>query len=167
MYLVRSFFAFAERDVRRAYIYYYDDNDSPSVHGCAGLTRKFVPKMSYWAVKQLYELLGNYRFKGIVKKSANDVFVYEFEQENNARQIIWVAWSPTGARTNEKEHYVPRETKATLSGLPSLPVKVVGMATGDGEVPQVSWEKTSSSAITLTIGESPTYIILGEGASRK
>ena len=67
-YLVRSFFAFAERDVQRAYIYYYDDNDSPSVHGCAGLTRKFVPKMSFWAVKQLYELLGDYRFKRIVQE---------------------------------------------------------------------------------------------------
>jgi hypothetical protein len=61
-YLVRSFFAFAERDVRRAYIYFYDDNDSPSVHGCAGLTRNFVPKMSFWAVKQLYGTAGRLPF---------------------------------------------------------------------------------------------------------
>src|SRR6185369_2129832 len=38
-YLVRSFLVFAERDVDRAYLYFYDDNDEPGVHACAGLTR--------------------------------------------------------------------------------------------------------------------------------
>lgn len=165
-YLVRSFFAFAERDVQRAYIYYYDDNDSPSVHGCAGLTRKFAPKMSYWAIKQLYELLGGCRFKGMVKKRPGDLFVCEFEHGSDPSRIIWVAWSPTGTRTNEKDAYVPRATKVTLSELPSLPVRVVGMATAEGEAPKVPWEEASPSAITLTIGESPTYLIMDRAASR-
>ncbi len=165
-YLVRSCFAFAGRDVQRAYIYYYDDNDSPSVHGCAGLTRNFVPKMSFWAVKQLYELLGEYRFKRIVQKSPDKLFVYEFEHGADPSRVIWVAWSPTGARTNEKDHYVPREAKATLRGLPSLPARVVGMATADGESPRPSWEKTGPSAIGLTVGESPTYIIMQRATTR-
>ena len=67
-FLVRSLFTFAERDVRRAYIYFFNDDDSPSVHGSAGLTRKFVPKPSFWAIKQLDELLGNCRFDRVVKK---------------------------------------------------------------------------------------------------
>lgn len=159
-YLVRSFFAFAERDVQRAYIYFYDDDDSPSVHGCAGLTRKFLPKMSFWAVKQLYELLGNYRLKRIVQKSAGDPSILEFQQGNDPTQVIWVAWSPTGTRTNTKDQYVARETKVTLKGLPSIPVRVIGMATRDAKAPQPVWEKTSPSSITLTLGESPTYIIM-------
>ncbi len=55
----------------------------------------------------------------------------------------WDAWSPTGARTNKKDHYLPREIKTTLNGLPSLPVQVVGMATADGEAPRPTWEKVS------------------------
>ena len=165
-YLIRSFFTFAERDIQRAYIYYYDDNDSPSVHGCAGLTRKFVPKMSFWAVKQLYELLGEYRFKRVVRKGADDLCVYEFEHGSEPDRVTWVAWSPTGTRANEKDHYMPRETKATLSGLPALPLRVVGMATTNGAVPQPSWEKTSPSSISLNIGESPTYLLMERAVSR-
>jgi hypothetical protein len=159
-YLVRSFMIFAERDVQRAYIYFFDDKDSPSVHGCAGLTRNFVPKSSFWAVKQLQQLLGNYRFKRVVKKSPNEVFAYEFAAAEPGNRTIWVAWSPTGARSNEKEHYTPRQLKITLDGLPSLPLQVVGMASSAGEAPEVRWEKAGTTAITLTIGESPTYIVM-------
>jgi hypothetical protein len=165
-YLVRSYLAFAERDVQRAYLYFFDDDDSPSFHGCAGLTRKFAPKMSFWAVKQLYEILGDYRFKRIVKNSPGDLFVYEFEHGDDPGRVVWVVWSPTGTRTNEKDHHVPRETKVTLSGLPALPVRVVGMVTADGDAPQPSWEKAGPSAITLTVGESPIYLITERTASR-
>ena len=159
-YLVRSFFAFAGRDIQRAYIYYYDDNDSPSVHGCAGLTRKFVPKQSFWAVKQLYELLGNYRFKRVVKTVPREICVHEFESGDDANHVIWAAWSPTGVRTNEKDLYVPREKKATLDGLPILPIRVFGMATAEGDAPQPFWEKAGPATITVTIGESPVYIVM-------
>ena len=49
-YLVRSLLCFAERDIERAYIYYYDDKDEPSVHASSGLTRNFQPKAAFWAV---------------------------------------------------------------------------------------------------------------------
>ena len=165
-YLVRSFFAFAERDVQRAYIYYYDDNDSPSVHGCAGLTRKFAPKMSFWAVKQVYEMLGNFRFQRVVKKSPDDLCLYEFSDGNQPNRVIWAAWSPTGTRANQKDHHVPRETKTTLTDLPSLPIRVVGMAITNGEAPQPAWEEAGPSSVTLTIGESPTYLIMERPAPR-
>ena len=98
--LVRSFLAFAECDVQHAYVCFYDDNDSPSVHGCAGLTRKFVPKMSFWAVRQLYQLLGEYRFRRIVKKGQGDLFVYEFEHGDDPKRVIWgPGRRPARART--------------------------------------------------------------------
>jgi hypothetical protein len=164
--LVRSFLVFAERDVRRAYIYYYDDNDSASVHGASGLTRKFAPKPAFWAVKQLYETLGEYRFNRIVTKKPGELFVYEFVHGNDPAQIVWVVWSPTGTRTNEKDRYTPRQVKATLSDLPALPGRVIGMATAAGEAPKTAWEKAGPTAITLTIGESPIYILIDRKASR-
>jgi hypothetical protein len=165
-YLVRSFLVFAARDVRRAYIFYYDDNDSASVHGASGLTRKFAPKPAFWAVKQLYETLGEYRFNRTVENKIGELFVYEFVHGGDSDRIVWVAWSPTGARTNEKDRYTPREVKTTLNDLPGQPLKVVGMATADGVAPNPSWEKAGPSAITLNIGESPTYIIMDRGAGK-
>jgi hypothetical protein len=159
-YLVRSFLAFSTRDVDRAYLYFYDDDDEASFHGASGLTRKFQPKMSFWAVKQLYETLGSYKFHRVVKNEAGNLFVYEFEQGDDKNKKIWVAWSPTGVKTQEKEGYRPREIKATLNGLPGKPVHVIGMATTDGQAPEPKWEQAGDAGITLTIGESPVYIVL-------
>ncbi|MHA4808065.1 cellulase family glycosylhydrolase [Flavitalea flava] len=159
-YLVRSYFAFATRDVERAYLYFYDDNDEASFHAASGLTRKFQPKMSFWAVKQLYETLGNYRFHRIIKNEAKDLFVYEFENGEDKKNKIWVAWSPTGTKTQEKEGYQPREVKVILTDLPGKPTRVAGMATTNGQAPESKWEQTGDAAITLTVGESPTYIVM-------
>lgn len=160
-YLVRSLFVFAERDVRRAYIYYYDDNDSPSVHGCAGLTRKFVPKVSYYAVRQLQQLLGDYRFGRVVKKVGGACYVYEFQHGEDAGRVIWVVWSPTGARTHEKERYRARQSRVTLGDLPGPVDRVVGMSTTDGPFPNVPYERPTNSTILLTVTESPAYVIFG------
>ena len=154
-YLVRSFFAFATRDVRRAYIYYYDDSDSPSVHGCAGLTRRFAPKPAYWAVKQLYDTLGECRFKRVVEQGGEGPRVFEFERGDNSGRLVWAAWSPTGARTDQQARHTPREIKATLSGLPARPERVDGMAVADGPAPKPAWEASGPNAITLSVGESP------------
>jgi len=159
-YLVRSFLAFAERDVQRAYIYFYDDKDSPSVHGSSGLTRHFTPKMAFWAVKQLYELLGDYRFNKVVRKVSPQVCVYEFKHGRRANSRIWVAWTPTGCRTHQKDQHRPSALTITLDGLPSAPTDVVGMATREGEVPRPTWAKAGPSAMTLMVGESPAYILM-------
>ncbi len=159
-YLVRSFLAFAERDVARAYIYYYDDDDSPSFHGSSGLTRKFVPKPSFWAVKQLYETLGECRFRRVVQHLPGELAVQEYARGDHPQQLIWVVWSPTGARTHEKDRYTPRQAKVTLKGLPALPERVIAMATTAAPPAEVVWEKAGKNAISLTVTESPAYLIL-------
>ncbi|HTI71647.1 MAG TPA: hypothetical protein VMF06_16855 [Candidatus Limnocylindria bacterium] len=166
-YLVRSFFAFAERDVQRAYIYFYDDNDSAAVHGASGLTRKFIPKPSFWAVKQLYETLGDYRFHRVVKKAAGELYVYEFEKAGEPTALIWVAWSPTGTRTNSKTPHTPREAKVTLTGLPVMPSRVVGLAVNQGAAPAATWTKAGAQSIEVTVGESPLYIVMDHVSAGK
>lgn len=158
-YLVRSFLAFAELGVQRAYLYFYNDEDEPFFHSSSGITRHFKPKTSFWALKQLYETLGDYRLKRIVKKENGDVYVYEFEHGSDLNSLIWVAWSPTGTKTNKKDTYIARIVNTTLTDLPSLPVNVMGMATSKEGAPKSPWEKTGDLAITLSINESPTYII--------
>jgi hypothetical protein len=150
-YLVRSIFAFATRDVRRAYVYYYDDTDEASVHGSAGLTRKFQPKMAFWAMKHLYETLGEYRFSRIVEQKAGNLYVYEFRHGASADQVVWVAWSPTNSG---------REQEMTLRGLPAKPAKVQRMPTQDGPAPEVEWKSTAAGEITLKVTESPVYVMM-------
>lgn len=161
-YIVRSFLAFATRDVERAYLFFFNDDNEASFHAASGLTRKFEPKMSFWAVKQLYEILGNYRFSRVVKSEAGQVFVYEFEQGDAPGNRIWVAWSPTGTKTQEKEGYQPKEALVTLQELPGKPSRVVSMATTATAASEPKWEQTDSKSITLTVGESPTFIIMNK-----
>jgi hypothetical protein len=152
-YLVRSFFLFAERPVERAYLYFYDDNDEPAFHGSAGLTRKFQPKPSYWAVRHLLATLGEYRFGRVVRQDAGDAYVYEMANGADPGLKAWVAWSPTGSG---------REQETTLKGLPRNPVKVERMPVADGEAPAAEWSPAGPGSIRLTLTESPVYILMGK-----
>ena len=165
-YIIRSLFHFAERDVDRAYIYYYDDSNEPSTHASAGLTRNFEPKMSFWAVRQLYRLLGEYCFVEIVPQTGtekNPVLVYAFRHDEDPGKVIWAVWSPTGTPSHMKDDYIPRSFIANLRNLPGTPIDVVSMSTssdeGNEEKPQ--WE-IEDSAIAVTVSESPLYIIFNE-----
>ncbi|MFY0254777.1 hypothetical protein ACDQ55_12565 [Chitinophaga sp. 30R24] len=159
-YLVRSFLLFAAMDIQRAYLFYYNDEDEASVHAASGLTRHFIPKPSFWAVKQLYETLGDYRFNRIVKKQDNDLYVYEFVHSRKPGSRMWVAWSPTGTGSQHKEGYVPKEGTVVLDQLPSPPQSIIGMATTAGVAPEIPWQRIGDSVIQLVIGESPLYIVM-------
>jgi hypothetical protein len=159
-YLVRSFLVFAARDVKRAYLYYYNDDDEAGFHAASGLTRHFNPKMSFWAVRQLYQTLGDYRFRRVVKRNAGELYIFEFEHGTDPKKLIWVAWSPTGAKTQQQQGYKPHTFTATLDNLPGMPLHVTGMATADGEAPQEPWQNKGDAAMILTIGESPVYITI-------
>lgn len=150
-YLVRSLFCFSERDVRRAYIYNFDDNDVAGVHSVSGLTRKFQPKQSFWAVKHLYETLGEYRFSRVVKKTTDDVYIYEFIHGSNPKLLAWAVWSPTGNG---------REQQMTIGGLPSKPSKVERMAVQQAPGKEVEWKSSGAKGITLKVGESPVYVMM-------
>ncbi|MCX7012852.1 MAG: hypothetical protein NTW86_09895 [Candidatus Sumerlaeota bacterium] len=150
-YLVRSLLCFAERDIDRAYIYYYNDSDQPTVHAASGLTRNFQPKMSFWAVKHLYDMLGEYRFRQVVKKEENNLDIDEFAHGANENLLVWALWSPTG--TN-------REQRMTIEGLPGAPLKVERMATSESGPEGVEWEPIGARAIRLKVSESPIYVLM-------
>jgi hypothetical protein len=89
-YLVRALLLFSSRSVERAYIYFYNDDNEPSVHAASGLTRKFEPKPSLWAVSQLQTELGSFRFDRIVKEE-NGIHVYAFFSD--AGDERWAMWN--------------------------------------------------------------------------
>jgi hypothetical protein len=149
-WLVRSFFVFARRDVARAFIYFFDDNDTPQFHGSSGITRRFQPKESYHALAHLFKTLGDYRFSRVVKETGGDAYVYEFVNGADANKIVWAAWSPTGSgRTAELT--LPLEN-LKFQKAERMPLK-------PGDVPAVEI-KTENNALKLPLEEAPLYLFL-------
>lgn len=116
-WIVRSWLMFSSMDVQRAYLYWFNDNDKPHVHGSSGLTRskkkpadapakkpsspaeekwpEYEPKPSYWAVKHLRATLGDYRFSRKLIETPGEVFAFEYTHAQRPGDRILVAWSPT------------------------------------------------------------------------
>lgn len=97
-WIVRSWLVFASLPVQRAYLYFFNDEDEPHVHGASGLTRHFQPKPAFHAAAHLQRTLGDYRFSRVVLERPGDVLLYEFSHGTDSRRRLWVAWSPTGSQ---------------------------------------------------------------------
>jgi serine/threonine-protein kinase ATR len=93
---VRSWMQFTTLPVDRAYLYYFNDDDTPHVHGSSGLTRNFKPKPAFYAVAHLRHTLADYRFTRVVLDRTPEALIYEFTHATIPQRRIWVAWSPTG-----------------------------------------------------------------------
>jgi hypothetical protein len=152
-YLVRSLLCFSELDVQRAYIYYYDDNNVPSVHASSGITRNFEPKSSFWALKHLYTTLGKYRFNKIVRQEKDLVYVYEYLHGTDPKSAIWVLWSPTGS--NLKKTIIVSDLVGEIEDITLMP-------TNEHPLTETKWDyiDKKKKAIKLEISESPTYILM-------
>lgn len=144
-YLVRSLMLFATRDVRRAYLYFYDDKDEPSVHASSGLTRHFTPKMSYWAVSHFHQQLGDYRFANVIEQSARRC-IFEFAHRDGRRRA-WVCWLPV---EGNEEQQVEITVPFVIARAERMPV-----ASEQGE----AIEPASKGGMAgLTLSGSPLYL---------
>ncbi|HEV7301226.1 MAG TPA: carbohydrate-binding protein [Tepidisphaeraceae bacterium] len=157
-YLVRSWLEFSRMDIDRAYQFWFNDSDSPTLYGGSGLTRDFQPKESYWAVAHLQKTLGDYKFKGVVQSTNNGVHAYAYERAGDPSDVIWAVWSATGNNTS---------TTATLSGLPGSVVSAERMPLASGAAPSVSYTKPAAGQVRLTVNESPTFIRVAVDGSIK
>jgi hypothetical protein len=147
-YLVRSILVFSALPVERAYIYYFDDNDEPHMHGSSGITRNFQPKPSFYALKHLQSTLGAYHFDKVVQQKTGEVYAYEFARAGSDSDRIIVAWSPTGGG---------RSTTAKIE-LPAGYRIVRAERMPTGQDPPV--EVANPVANALPISESPLYLFL-------
>ncbi len=147
-WIVRSWLVFATMPIQRAYLYFFNDDDTPQLHGSAGLTRKFQPKPSFHAVAHLQRTLGDFRFARVVLDRAGEALVHEYTHATDPKRRIWVAWSPTGSgRTASLELPTPpgRIERAERMPLRADEDPVVTLAAGTSTVP---------------LTESPLYLFL-------
>jgi hypothetical protein len=145
-WIVRSWLVFSTLPVQRAYLYFFNDDDTPQVHGAAGLTRHFQPKPSFYAAAHLQQTLGDYRFSRAIIERAGETFLYEFAHATDPHRLIWVAWSPTGSgRTATLE--LP-QSEGVIERAERMPLKAnetatIALAPGARQIP---------------LAESPVYV---------
>jgi len=149
-WLVRSLLVFSAMPVERAYIYFFNDDDQPSLHASAGITRHFQPKPSFHALAHLQRVLGEYRFQSIVTNEPGRLRVQAYR--NDSQQIIWVVWSPTG------------DGKSFTAKLDNIPSRVVDaqrapLTEKPSASPTVTQEETGN--IQVQVNGSPLYLIFG------
>ena len=149
-WIVRSYLMFSSMDVRRAYLYFFNDEDEAQLHGASGITRHFVPKPAFYAMAHLYQTLGDYRFSRIVKQDKDDLFIFEYVNPDKPREPMWVAWSPTGTQRE-----VVRDVK-----LPGVVNRAEYMPLKGGDAELASITNDSNGMAQLPISESPLYIWL-------
>ncbi len=149
-YIVRSFLIFARMPVDRAYIYFFDDNDEPQVHGSSGLTRKFQPKPSFHAVAHLQKTLGEYRFTKVIQEKSGDVYAYDFTSADKPEKHIWAVWSPTGSN---------RTAEVSLSADPKLKLIAAEQMPLSKEPAAKIEVKTAGDKLTVPITEAPVYLM--------
>ncbi|MDR3635306.1 MAG: hypothetical protein P4L84_15995 [Isosphaeraceae bacterium] len=148
-YLVRGFLTLAELDLDRTYMFWFNDDDKPSVHASSGLTRNYRPKPSFHAMAHLYQALGDYRLRRTVVKKPGEQVVEEFAHRSDPARSIWVAWSPTGEG---------RKAKTRLERPPGKIERAERMPLAAGALEAVRWATVGEREIELEIDESPVYL---------
>lgn len=137
-WIVRSFLIFASMDIDRAYLYWFNDADKPSVHASAGLTRNYQPKPSFHAVAWLMKSLGDYRYVKTQQQNA-DAWAMEFVHETDAKRKVLAVWKPTGEAATYKLKVTPEKCER----MPLSESSAESVMAKDGKI---------------TINESPVFV---------
>jgi hypothetical protein len=141
---------FMEMGVDRAYVYFFNDDDTPQLHGSSGLTRKFVPKPAFHALAHLQSVLGDYRFSRVVGKH-HEVLAYEFISGKDPKDVVWVMWMPT-PDTNFSSKY-----DVNLEGLAFRSAERTPLSQRRQQPVEVD---ISSGVASLYIGGAPLFLRL-------
>jgi hypothetical protein len=150
-WIVRAWLIAARLGLDRAYLFFFNDDDTPHLHASSGLTRNFQPKPSYHAAVWLQRSLGDYRFMRVVREDPAEGYVYEFQHGTNPGQRLLAVWKPEGG---ESELSVPlgRGTFVRAERMPLEP----------GPAGELKPAAVDSSSMKLRAGESPTFVWLTE-----
>ncbi len=145
MWLVRSYFLFAEMGIDKAFIFFFNDADKPAFHACSGITRNFQPKPAYHAIAWMLGHLAEYRFSRAILQSEKDGYLFEFTPEKAGAAKVLSAWHATreGVSLDLQGASVDRAEQMPLAPGPA-PVR--GAKSGDttvvaGTKPILIWTK--------------------------
>jgi hypothetical protein len=147
-WLVRSLLVFSAMPVQRAYVYFFNDDDQPSLHASAGITRHFQPKPSFHALAHLQRVLGDCRFERIVTNQPGHLRIHQYQDP--AGKIVRVVWSPTGEG---------KKFTATMEDLPGKLIDIQRMPlTADFPAP-LPLPDNASGKLVVEVDENPLYLV--------
>jgi hypothetical protein len=146
-WIVRAWLMFAREGVDRAYLYFFNDDDAPHVHGSSGLTRNFVPKPAFHAAAWLQRSLGDYRFNRVIREDAEDAWIYEFVHGSESERRVFAVWRTSGP--DARISFSPERGKI---------VKAERMPLAAGDPQRVEIETGSDGSLKLECGESPVFL---------
>jgi putative NIF3 family GTP cyclohydrolase 1 type 2 len=149
-WLVRSLLVFAALPVERAYIYFFNDRDQPSLHASAGITRNFQPKPSFHALAHLQQILGDFRFRRLVTDEPERLRVQEFVHEHDGR-VVWAVWPPTGRGVTSRQRLT--NLPGRLARVERMPLTGATAANAAGAGSEVV-----AGALEIDVTESPLYL---------
>lgn len=148
MWIVRGYLVLCALGVDRAYLYFFNDDDTPHLHGSSGLTRNFVPKPAFHAVAHLFKTLGDYRLTKVVREDAAQGYVYEFTNGADAKQRVLAAWKPAGAAV---------KITIPIGAAKVLKAERTPLAAGEAERVEVP---VTPGGIEVEAGELPVFVWL-------
>jgi hypothetical protein len=96
MWIVRGHLVLAATELNRAYLFFFNDDDTPHVHGSSGLTRNFEPKPSFHAMAHLQKTIGDYRLARVHQQHHEDGYIQEWVHGEDSTKRVTVCWFPTG-----------------------------------------------------------------------
>lgn len=146
-WIVRAWLVLAATGLDRAYLYFFNDNDTPHIHGSSGLTRNFEPKPSYHATAWLQRSLGEYRLARVLREDAAEGFAYEFTHGERPSERIVAAWKPSGAEA-----------------MTTLPLNAADIARAErmpltaAHAEAVTPQPAGDGAVRIAVGESPVFL---------
>lgn len=149
-WLVRSLLVFSAMPVERAYIYFFNDDDKPSVHASSGITRHFQPKPAYYALAHLQSTLGGYRFQRVVTNGLVRLRIQEYVQAQAPGKVIWAVWLPSG------------EGKQLAAKLQDVPGKLMDSQrmplAAPSNIQTAPAKQLTEGRVELAVTESPVYL---------
>ncbi len=146
MWTVRGYMVLCAAGLDRAYLYFFNDDDTPHLHGSSGLTRNFVPKPAFHAVAHLQKTIGDYRLTKVVREDAEQGYVYEFTKGDDAKQRILAVWKPAGPAV---------KTTLPIGAAKVLRAERTPLAAGDAERVTVPG---TAGGIEVEAGELPVFV---------
>ncbi len=148
MWTVRGYMVLCASGLDRAYLYFFNDDDTPHLHGSSGLTRNFVPKPAFHAVAHLQKTLGDYRLTKVVREDAEQGYVYEFTRGDDAKQRILAVWKPAGPAV---------KTTLPIGAAKVLRAECTPLAEGNAERVTVP---STAAGIEVEAGDLPVFVWL-------
>jgi len=154
-YIVRSFLVLSAMDIDRAFLYFFNDQDEPQLHGASGITRNYHPKPSFYAISHLYRTLGDYYFSRAVIQSPGGLYCFEYRNRSTSERI-YVAWLPTaGAKPARKSLPLDTSSSKHIYRAERMPTTAAGLTDAGAE--RVEWTITPQG-LELEVSESPVFL---------